>query len=191
MKKKFLITALLAFAVGAVGLTACNKTEPASTSEPTPATSSVDPVSSSEEPVIPHFTVEVRAFNGVDAMYNAKIDGTLLASKEVTINEADINVSDALARLAPAEEGAHKLYFNDTDYLLFTETTVGYSTSWFLSDGYLSAEPNYTAGDYSWSYMAYNGHYSNGVTVDFVDGLDTYTIVVDGYDGTTGQDPAW
>lgn len=171
MKKKFLIGMLLPLAAMAAGLTACNKGTPVS-----------------EDTT---FTFEVRRFNGQGEDFSPLIDGELLASKVIDVKEGQITVADALTTYAPAVEGAHKLFLNDTDYLVFTETTMGYLTSWFLTDGYFSKEPNYYSGDFEWSYMAYNGHYSNGVTIDFLDGLTTYTVVVDGYDGNIGTSPTF
>jgi len=171
MKKRFFLVALCALAASAAGLAACTNA-----------------------PVVPEdttFTLEVRRFNGAGSDYNPKIDGELLASKTIDIKAGQVTVSDALNVIAPLTDGAHKVMLNDTDYLSFTETTVGYSTSWFLSGGYMSAETNYVAGDYVWSYMAYNGHYSNGVTVAFLDGLNTYTVVIDGYDGNIGTSPTY
>ncbi len=172
MKKKFLLIALCAVAMGAAGLTACNSKAPVVEEATT-------------------FKLEVRRFNGTDSSYNAKIDGELLASKTIDVAVGQVTVSDALNVIAPLTDGVHKVMLNDTDYLSFTETTVSYSTSWFLSGGYMAAEPNYVAGDYEWSYMAYNGHYSNGVTIDFLDGLNTYTVVIDGYDGNIGTSPTY
>ena len=133
------------------------------------------------------FELVIRKYNGADENYNAKLDGEILAQKTITIKKGQINVSEALADAATNEAGSHKIAFNDTDYILFIDTTVGYSTSWYLTSGSFAAVPEYTDTDFQWSYMAFNGHYSNGVTMDFVDGLTTYTIVIDGYDGTIGS----
>ena len=133
------------------------------------------------------FELVIRKYNGVDDNYSAKLDGEILAQKTIQVKAGQINVSEALAAVATNEEGSHKIAFNDTDYILFVDTTVGYSTSWYLTSGKFAAVPEYTDTDFQWSYMAFIGHYSNGVTVDFVDGLTTYTIVIDGYDGTIGS----
>ena len=173
MKKKFLIGLLLPLATMAASLTACNKQEGPAVEEDTT------------------FLLEVRKFNGQDDNYNPKIDGELLASKTIEVKAGQVTVSEALAEIAPLADGAHKVMLNDKDYLLFTETTVNFSTSWYLNDGSFAAEPNYVPGDFQWSYMAYNGHYSNGVTMDFLDGLKTYTVVIDGYDGNIGTSPSF
>ena len=172
MKKKFLVGLLLPLLATAASLTACNQ-------------------QGKEVEEDTSFLLEVRKFNGQDANYNPKIDGELLASKTIEVKAGQVTVSEALAEIAPLQDGAHKVMLNDTDYLLFTETTVGYSTSWFLTDGNMAKEQNYVPGDYEWSYMAYNGHYSNGVTIDFLDGLNTYTVVIDGYDGNIGTSPTF
>ena len=171
MKKKFIIGMLLPFAAVAASLTACKKGGPVKEDK--------------------SFLLEVRKYNGQDDNYNPKIDGELLASKTIEVKAGQVTVSEALAEVAPLVDGAHKVMLNDKDYLSFTETTVNFTTSWFLDNGSFEKEPNYVPGDYQWSYMAYNGHYSNGVTVDFLDGLKTYTVVIDGYDGSIGTSPSF
>ena len=134
------------------------------------------------------FELVIRKFNGFNDDYTTKIDGDILAQKTIAVKAGQVNVCEALAEIAPSDEGAHKISFNDTDYITFVETQLDpYTTSWYLSAGNFAAVPEYTAKDFQWSYMAFNGHYSNGVTVDFVDGLTVYTIVIDGYDGTPGS----
>lgn len=126
------------------------------------------------------FTLEVRKFNGANALGVVNVDGELLASKTITVKEGQTTVADALAEVAPLADGAHKITFDGNDYLLFSE-------GWFLTDGSLSKEKAYIAADYQWSYMACDGVMSNGATQDAVAGLKVYTIVIDGWDGNIGQ----
>lgn len=133
------------------------------------------------------FELVVRAYNGVDDNYNVKMDGAILAQKTVQIRAGQVNVSEALATVATVDGSSYKISFNDTDYLLFVLTQpTPYTTSWYLSSGNFVADQEYVDADFQYSYMAFNGHYSNGVTTDFVDGLTTYTIVIDGWDGIKG-----
>lgn len=173
MKKRLIATLTLValLCIIAISLVACDKPQPVA-----------------EDTT---FVLEVRKYNGVTELGVAKLDGELLASKTIEVKAGQITVSEALAEIAPLQDGAHKIELSETDYLLFTETPMGYSTSWYLSDGHFDAVPEYTSGDFQWSYMSFNDHYSNGVTQDFLDGLKVYTIVIDGYDGHTGSDPAW
>lgn len=137
------------------------------------------------------FELVIRKYNGVDDNYNAKLDGEILAQKTVAIEAGQINVSEALTKIATIDGTSYKIAFNDTDYITFSVTQSGYSTIWWLYTGNFNAEPNYIDDDFQNSYMAFNGHYSNGIPVDFIDGLKTYTIVIDGYDGNTGVVKVW
>ena len=137
------------------------------------------------------FELVIRKYNGADENYNAKLDGEILAQKTVKIEAGQVNVSEALAKIATVDGTSYKIAFNDNDYITFNVTTSNFVTTWWLYTGHFDAEPNYIDDDFSNSYMAFNGHYSNGIPVDFIDGLTTYTIVIDGYDGNTGVAKVW
>ena len=173
MRKKLLMVMLLPLAAMAASLSACNKQQGTPVAEDTT------------------FLLEVRKFNGSDESYNPNIDGELLASRRIEVKAGQVTVAEALNEIAPLTDGEHKVMINETDYLSFIETTSGLTTSWFLNDGHFEKETNYVPGDFQWSYMAYNGHYSNGVSMDFLDGLRTYTVVIDGYDGNVGTSPSF
>lgn len=125
------------------------------------------------------FVLEVRKYNGSTTLGATKIDGTLLASKQIPVADGQTTVSAALTALATAVDGQYKLSFSDTDYLLF-------DNNWWLSNGYFAAETNYVAADFSYSYIACDGVMASGPTQDAVAGLSVYTIVIDGWDGEIG-----
>ena len=85
------------------------------------------------------------------------------------------------------ESYLYKIAFNDTDYIIFLESEYMNQKSWMLTTGNFAAVPEYTDNDFFNSYCAFNGHYSNGVCLDFLDGLTVYTIVIDGWNGTIGS----
>ena len=133
------------------------------------------------------FELVVRKYNGSEN-YVAKLDGEILAQKTIDVAAGQVNVYEALTVAATNEGSTYKISFNDTDYIVFTLTQLDeWTKSWKLTSGHFNAVPEYTDLDFAWSYMAFNGHYSNGVYMDFVDGLKTYTIVIDGYDGNIGS----
>lgn len=127
------------------------------------------------------FVLEVRKYNGANDLGVVNTDGELLASTKIKVTEGQTYVSEALANAATEENGMYKISFSKKDYLLFAKD------SWFISDGSLSKEAGYVPADYQWSYVAYNGVMSNGATMDLLDGLTVYTIVVDGWDGNIGK----
>ena len=125
------------------------------------------------------FTLEVRKYNGQNDDSSVKLDGELLASKQIAIKAGQVHISEAL-ELAETKEGElFKISFDGTDYLLF-------SNNWFVSNGSLSKEPNYIADDFTYSYQAKDGVMSNGATIDAIDSLKVFTIVIDGWDGEIG-----
>jgi hypothetical protein len=126
------------------------------------------------------FRLEVRRFNGTDSLGVTKLDGELLASKDIAVKAGQVHVSEALAAAATNENGLNKISFSSSDYLLFS------GDSWFISGGHFDAETAYIDADFQYSYCAYNGSMSNGATSDPVDGLTVYTIVIDGWDGEIG-----
>ena len=134
------------------------------------------------------FELVIRKYNGQDDNFNAKLDGDILAQKTVEIKAGQVRVSEALTQIATKDGDTFKIAFNDTDYILYTQyyDTWGNVSSWMITDGNFAAVPEYVAEDFGYSYCAYNGHYSNGVYMDFVDGLKVYTVVVDGWDGEIG-----
>ncbi|MCR4875363.1 MAG: hypothetical protein K5923_06500 [Clostridia bacterium] len=130
------------------------------------------------------FVLEVRKADGTysDPTFAAapSINGEVIAQLTVQVKAGQITLAEALKDAATVDEnGMYKISFNDTDYLLFSDT-------WWLVTGNFASVPEYTDGDFGYSYMSYNGHYSNGPTGDFVDGIKVYTIVIDGYNGTIG-----
>ena len=189
------VIAILAILVVSLSVfVACDKANNTTPAEATPTEATPSnggegestPGAGETEPTEVTFALVVRKYNGAEN-FVAKLDGEILGQKTITVADTDVTVSDALGKIAVNESGSHKIYFSDTDYIEFLDTTVNYTTSWFLSSGSFAAETRYTDKDFQWSYMAYNGHYSNGVTVDFVEGLTVYTIVIDGYDGNIGS----
>ncbi len=139
------------------------------------------------------FELVIRKANGQDESFNVKLDGEILAQKTVEFKAGQVRVSEALTQIATKEGDTFKISFNDTDYIIYTQyyDSFGGVSSWMVTDGNFAAVPEYIPGDFGWSYCAYNGHYSNGVYMDFVDGLTVYTIVIDGWDGTAGSDPSY
>ena len=137
------------------------------------------------------FVLEIRKASEAytDATFTAKpsITGELLASKTINVQAGQVNVYEALAAAATKDGDTYKIAFNDTDYIIYTESTYMYQTSWMVTSGNFAAVPEYTANDYLNSYCAFNGHYSNGVYMDFIDGLTVYTIVIDGWNGEIGS----
>ncbi|MCR4874107.1 MAG: hypothetical protein K5923_00010 [Clostridia bacterium] len=125
------------------------------------------------------FTLEVRKYNGQNDDFSVKLDGELLASKQIAIKAGQVHISEAFEAAATKEGELFKISFDGTDYLLF-------SNNWFVSNGSLSKEPNYIADDFTYSYQAKDGVMSNGATLDAIDSLKVFTIVIDGWDGETG-----
>ena len=136
------------------------------------------------------FVLEIRKASEVysDATYTAKpsIAGELIASKTIEIKAGQVNVCEAFAAIATKDGDTYKIALNDTDYIIYKESEYMGQKSWMVTDGSFATVPGYVANDFLNSYCAYNGHYSNGAAIDFVDGLTVYTIVIDGWDGTIG-----
>ena len=114
------------------------------------------------------------------------ITGEIIVEKAITIKAGQTTIADSFAAIdADPVEDVMKIVLNDTDYLIFTYDSV--YKSWALTNGYLAAQPDYTANDYFNSYMARNGVMSNGIINDSVVELTSYTIVIDGWDGHIGS----
>ena len=132
------------------------------------------------------FVLEVRkaaeVYSDETFLSNPKLTGEVIAQITVPVKAGQVTIAEALTAIATKNDETEmfKISFNDTDYLEFTST-------WWLSTGNFAAVPEYTATDFSYSYMSYNGHYSNGPTGDFVDGIKVYTVVIDGWNGTIGS----
>ena len=176
MKKftKFLsVLVILSVLILSFALVACNVEEEPATEDAT-------------------FDLVIRQYNGYDdATWTADITGTVLATLKVPVKAGQTYVSEALASVATKEGSTYKISFNDTDYIIFSESTYNNQKSWMLTNGHFEAEKGYIADDFANSYMALDGAYSNGVTADAVAGLKVYTIVIDGYDGNTGVAKVW
>ena len=176
MKKftKFLsVLVILSVLVLSFALVACNVEEEPATEDAT-------------------FDLVIRQFKSYDAAtWTSDITGTVLATLKVPVKAGQTYVAEALATVATKEGSTYKISFNDTDYIVFTESTYNNVTSWMLTNGHFEAEKGYIADDFVNSYMALDGEYSNGVTADPVAGLKVYTIVIDGHDGHTGEAKIW
>ena len=128
------------------------------------------------------FVLEVRKYNGTTGEGLAetpKLDGELLASKNITVKEGQKYVSDALAEAATLEDGKYTISFGKKNYLTFSD-------KWWLENGNMTKESGYVADDYTYSYMACDGVTSFGPNADEVAGVKVFTIVIDGWDGEVG-----
>ena len=112
------------------------------------------------------------------------ITGDVIVETKIAIKAGQTTIADAFAAVdADPAEDVLKVVLNDTDYLVFTSSQYG----WALTDAHFASEPSYTASDIFNSYMARNGAMSNGITNDSVVDLESYTIVIDGWDGHIGS----
>ena len=113
------------------------------------------------------------------------IEGDVLVQKEIAIKAGQSTVADAFAAIdADDAEGTMKIMLSDTDYLVFTYSE--YYSSWSLTSGYIVEETGYVDADFLNSYFARNDVMSSGISYDALDGIETLTIVIDGWDGTIG-----
>ena len=137
------------------------------------------------------FVLEIRKADGnYEGDYTTtrpSLAGELLASKTIEIKAGQVNVYEAFAAIATKDGDTYKIAFNDTDFIIYTESEYMGQKSWAVTSGSFAAATEYTDKDFSYSYCAFNGHYSNGAYLDFIDGLTVYTIVIDGWDGTIGS----
>ena len=139
------------------------------------------------------YQLVIRKYNGQDDNYNIKLDGDILAQKTVEYKAGQVSLADSLKEIATKDGDTFKISFNDTDYIIYTQYYDAYGSvsSWMVTNGNFAAVPEYAAVDFVYCYCAYNGHYSNGVYMDFLDGVKTYTIVIDGWDGEAGTTKAY
>lgn len=136
------------------------------------------------------FTLVIRKATGAYE-YSAtnpspSMEGDIILEKTITIKEGQSKIVEAFEEIdVDTAEDTIKILLNSTDYLIFTYDTT--YQSWALTNGYLSAQPAYTEADYFNSYMARNGEMSSGISLDAIAGLETYTIVIDGWNGVIGS----